>query len=127
MLEYFIKGSSHFFNLFADFLEHCENIIYFLFLIILLILIFFTLKKDNNFKSTLWSVIKSYFTLFKYSLFALLCLILLICSIITFRINNQFRILSILVLVINFIKETVTAYDDKLFNQDNSCILNIKY
>lgn len=122
-MEYFVKGISHFFNLFADFLEHCENIIYFLLLVILLVLIFFTLKKDSKFKKTICDLIKSYLAIFKFLLFTILCIILLLSSIITFKMNNQFKILSLVVVVINFIKETVTLYDDNILKEDRIYIL----
>lgn len=122
-MEYFIRGTAHFFNLFADFLEHCENIIYFIFLLILLILILFTLKKDKGFKSTLFNLGKSYLTLFKYIIYDILIIILLFASIWTYKLNNQFKILSLLVVIINFVIASVNVYDNNLFDENNNILL----
>lgn len=126
VIEYFIKGTSHFFNLFANFLEHCENVIYFLLFLIFAILIIFTLKNNKNFKNNLWCIIKSYFHLFKFPLFTILSLLSLIISIIVFTLNNEFKILSLLVLSVNYIKQTISVYDDKLFNNNNQQIFKKK-
>ena len=121
-MEYFIRGSAHFFNLFADFLEHCENIIYFIFAIILLILIFLSFSKI---KSSLNGVLKSYIGLFKFLPFSLGFVLLLISSILTYKINNHFKILSLLVTIVNFIIETINIYDNNILNKENKKIFKV--
>ena len=122
-MKYFIRGTAHFFNLFADFLEHCENIIYFIIAIILLILIIYGFKKI---KANLKAVLFSYLGLFKFISFTLAFTLLLMCTILTYLANNQFMILSLLVVAVDFIKKTCTIYDDKILHQENLKIFLFK-
>lgn len=122
-MKYFIRGTAHFFNLFADFLEHCENIIYFIIAIILLILIIYGFKKI---KLNLKAVLFSYLGLFKFISFILAFILLLICTILTYLANNQFMILSLLVVTVDFIKKTCNIYDDKILHQENLKIFLFK-
>ena len=43
-MEYFIKGTGHFFNLISDFFEYCEGLIYIIFAIIIILLSIKTFK-----------------------------------------------------------------------------------
>lgn len=118
-MKYFIRGSAHFFNLFANFLEYCQNIIYFIFILIVLFLIIYTFSKT---KQSLKNFCRSYLSLFKFIAFILTFILLFITSFLTYKINNQFYILSLLVVSINFLKETFNIYDNKIFYKSNKKI-----
>lgn len=122
-MKYFVQGTAHFFNLFAEFLEHCENVIYFIFALMLIAIIIYSLKKV---KLSLVDVFKSYIKLFKYVSFLVAFILLLISTILTYLSNNQFVVLSLLVAAVNFLKETFNIYDDKILHYNNLKIFKFK-
>lgn len=122
-MEYFIKGTAHFFNLFADFFEHCENVIYFIFIMICFGFVICNLGKIKN---SLKEIIKSYVKLFKFVFFMLAFFLLLIATILTFKSNNQFKVLSLIVAIINFFKETFNIFDNKVLHDDKVKIFTFK-
>lgn len=122
-MEYFIRGTAHFFNLFADFFEHCENVVYFIFAILFFILIIWNFSKTKN---SLKVFIKSYAKLFKFYIFLLAFVLLLISSILTYKCNNQFKVLSLIVAIINFFKETFNLFDNKVLHDDKLKIFIFK-
>ena len=122
-MEYFIRGTAHFFNLFAEFFEHCENVVYFIFVILFFILIIWNFSKIKN---SLKDIIKSYARLFKFFIFLLAFVLLLITSILTYKCNNQFKVLSLIVAIINFFKETFNLFDNKVLHDDKLKIFTFK-
>lgn len=89
----------------------------------MLILIIYGFKKT---KANLKAVLFSYLGLFKFISFTLAFTLLLMCTILTYLANNQFMILSLLVVAVDFIKKTCNIYDDKILHQENLKIFLFK-
>lgn len=121
-MEYFVRGTAHFFNLFAEFLDYCEQIIYFIFLVIFLLLVVAAFSKIRN---SLLNVVCAYLKLFKFLTYIIAFLMLVITTYLTYTLNDQFGVLSLFVCVINFIIETFKVYDSSVLKGENTRIFKL--
>lgn len=122
-MKYFVVGLSHFFNLIPTLIDSFQIFIYLAFFVIFIILIMVNFSKV---KFQVLDIIKIYLGLYKKKAFLLNSILLLLTSVIVYKYNNDFYAMTLFVLFVDFIIESLKFIDNKIFDINNNKIFKIK-